>query len=239
MKPLLQTKDLRVGYTATFLPPISFEVRPGEIWAVIGPNGAGKSTLLRTLLGLQKPLGGGLERSPQLRVGYVPQRLGLDPEIPARVQDVVDSGLDRGWQFLNPLHGWRNRRRVRDAMHETQVDALARQSFSTLSEGQKQRVMVARAIVALPNLVVLDEPTSAMDMVAERRAFELVVELAERHDLAVVVVSHQLRVLRGFATHAIYLDREHGVIDIGSFETVCQNPRCVERFGDLLGAGHG
>lgn len=232
---LLEIDKLVVGYhRKPLLPPVSFKVQQGQVWGIIGPNGSGKSTLLKTLLGLQPPVGGGLIAHPELRIGYVPQRTSFDLAVPSRVRDVVESGLDRGWSFLDPLFVRKNKAQIAQAMKDTHVEELALQQYATLSEGQKQRVMVARALVSQPTLIVLDEPTSAMDATAERKMFELLAELRNARNLGVILVSHHLPVVGEFATHAVYVDRDNQVVEPGDIKTVCECSHCVARYGHVL-----
>jgi zinc transport system ATP-binding protein len=236
MAALVHAKSLAVGYNRkSILPPITFEVGEAEVWGIIGPNGSGKSTLLKSLLGLLKPVTGSLILGEGVKIGYVPQRTGLDLAVPARVVDVVRGGVDRGWSFLNPLYPIQHKAQVERAMEDTHVTTLAHQQFSTLSEGQKQRVMIARALAGDPSLLVLDEPTSAMDAGAERVMFELLGELRATRDLAILLVSHHLPVLGEFATHAIYVDRDKSFIQSGNIATVCACEPCVARYGNVLG----
>lgn len=241
MNILIKANKLVVGYARRgILPPVTFEVRQGEVWGIIGPNGSGKSTLLKSLLGLLKPIGGSVERLEGLTVGYVPQRTGLDLAVPARVIDVVRGGVDRGWSFIRPGYVRQQHESVARAMRDTHVTALSSQQFATLSEGQKQRVMIARAIASNPSLLVLDEPTSAMDAGAERKMFELLGELRESRKLGVLLVSHHLPVLGEFATHAVYVDRDEQFIEPGDIGHVCECSRCVARYGHVLtGQTHG
>ncbi len=232
---LLKADDLEVGYRRqALLPPVSFEIQERELWGIIGANGSGKTTLLKTLLGLLPPVAGESEQASELRVGYVPQRYGLDLSAPARVIDVVRQGVDRKWSFLNPLFVRSSAERVESAMRETDVESLASHQLSELSEGQKQRVLIARALVSDPQLLVLDEPTSAMDSQSERATFELIEKLIEAHDLAVILVSHHLPVLGEFATHAVYVDRDEDIVESGTIATVCECEACTNRYGHVL-----
>jgi len=232
---LLNICDLVVGYQRLpILPPVSFTVEKGEVWGIIGPNGSGKSTLLKTLLGLLPPVGGNVEKAEGLSVGYVAQRHGLDPSVPSRVVDVVSAGVEVGWSILNPLHIFKMRDSVEQAMRDANVLALRDQQFHQLSEGQKQRVLLARALASNPQIVMLDEPTSAMDQTAERDVFELLAELRQKRGIAVLLVSHHLPVLGEFATHAVYVDRDEQVMIPGDIETVCHCTECVSRYGDAL-----
>jgi zinc transport system ATP-binding protein len=234
---LLAARGLRVGYHGkALLPSLDFEVRVGEMWAIIGRNGSGKTTLLRTLLGLLPRVAGALERDvASCPIGYVPQRLELDLSVPMRCLDVVRGGLDLGWSFLDPRVPRRARLRIEQALRETETDAFVERPFATLSEGQKQRVLMARVLVTNPRLLVLDEPTSAMDAVAEEAAFELVARLQQARGLGVMVVAHHLAVLARRATHVVYLDADCGLVLAGPVGAVARHATFVEHYGQLFG----
>ena len=232
---LIEVENLVVGYQKTpILPAVSFAVEEGEVWGIIGPNGSGKSTLLKTLLGLLPPITGKVKLNANTRLGYVAQRHSLDPAIPSRVIDVVTGGVELGWSFLSPTHVIKSRERIQRAMTDADVLRLQDRQFNELSEGQKQRVLLARALASDPQMIVLDEPTSAMDQTAERQVFELLGELRKKRGLAVLLVSHHLPVLGEFATHAIYVDSDEQVMIPGDIETVCHCNECVTRYGDAL-----
>ena len=233
---ILTLRDLEVGYGGRpLLPPIQLELRTGDVWALVGPNGSGKTTLLRSILGLLPRVGGQLDwggRAPA--VGYVPQRTSLDGSMPARVIDVVRGGIDTGWTFAHPAYLWRKRAQVDSAMEDTSVTQLRGQQFSTLSEGQKQRVLVARALASSPRVLVLDEPTSAMDIDSERRTMELIDDLRTRRRLAVVLVSHHLPVVAAHATHLLLVDKDRRFVLGGPTGEVGADPECVSRYGRLF-----
>jgi zinc transport system ATP-binding protein len=234
---LIALRGLALGYGGrAILPPLDAEIRAGETWALVGRNGSGKTTLLRTLLGLLPRVGGRVERHPGLCVTYVPQRGDYDLTVPARVHDFVRAGLDRGWTFLRPGRVWRHRAAIDAAMAETDVARIAGARFAELSEGQKQRVLIARALVSDPQVLVLDEPTSAMDPVAERAVFELLDRLRRARGLALVMASHQMSFLPAFATHAIFVDRDHGVVRAGTAAEVASDEHFRSHYGDMTHA---
>ncbi len=234
--PILRADALIVGHGRRgILPPLSFAVRPGEFWALIGRNGGGKTTLLRTLLGLQPPIAGATERGAG-GLGYVPQRGDYDLSVPARVVDFVRGGVDAGWSFLDPLRTWRQRGAVRDALAATEVEGLARRPFARLSEGQKQRVLMARALVGAPRLMVLDEPTSAMDPINEQAVFDRLAALRDARDMAVLVASHQMNFVPRYATHAIFVDCDLGVALAGTAAEVAGHDAVRRHYGDLMNA---
>ncbi len=231
---LLTIKDLLVGHAGRpILPPVTLTVCAGEAWAIVGPNGAGKSTLLRTLLGLQPGIAGTMRRAP-CTIGYVPQRHDLDPTVPGRVIDLVRTGAEQRWSFISPLFPFQARARVERAMRDTRVLELAREDWRHLSEGQKQRVLMAQALAGEPRLLVLDEPTSAMDMAAEGVLFALLDELRLQRGLGVLVISHHLALLGKHATHLLFLDKDEGVVRAGPLAEVAQDPAFVQRYGLLM-----
>ncbi len=230
--PVLVLEELRVGYDgAAILPPLSCAILPGEVWALIGRNGSGKTTLLRTLLGMQPAVGGTFRWPSRAKVSYVAQREAGDLSVPGRVLDVVKGGLDRGWTFLRPLYRRHFTGALERALHDAECAELVRQQFAELSEGQKQRVLIARALVSEPELIVLDEPTSAMDPMAEASMLCLLRELQRHRRLAVIVASHQLRLLPEVATHAIFVDRVTQEARTGAVADITRDKRFEELYG--------
>src|SRR5207245_1306256 len=183
---LVPTRPLRlirwgravIGYRPPLLPPLDLAVRAGSTLGVLGPNGAGKTALLKSLLGLL-PLFAGrrvlpLERAP--RIGYVPQRDRLDMSWPLTVLDVVLMGRAN---LVGPIKRYSagDRSAARSALPEIGIGDLGDRPLHALSGGQHQKVLIARAVAANPELLVLDEPTSAMDPAAERMLLDLVERL--------------------------------------------------------------
>ncbi|MCB9520113.1 MAG: metal ABC transporter ATP-binding protein [Myxococcales bacterium] len=232
---VIELDQVRFGYGGeALLPPVSASIYPGELWVIVGPNGAGKSTLLKTALGLLRPLGGRVSRGGT--IGYVPQRSRFEDGVPGRSIDVVCSGAGRGWSFLRPWTGPATRTRARSVLREVGAEPQSQSAFATLSEGQRQRVAIARALVDRPDLLVLDEPTSAMDVVAEHRVMELLETLRRTRGCGVLMVSHNLPVVAEFATHALILDREGPLALAGPVAELGDRPEVVARYGDLFSA---
>ncbi len=173
---------------------VDLEVGPGAFFGIVGPNGAGKTTLFRGILGLLEPLDGHVERLTEA-IGYVPQRETLDPIFPLRVNEVVFMGA------YGRLSGWRSLSRAERELAHACLERVAmadhaRSSFSSLSGGQRQRVLIARALMVRPKLLLLDEPTSGVDRAAEARILEVLQDLNRRDGIAVLLVSHQLALVR-------------------------------------------
>jgi len=165
------------------LSEVNLTVDPGEIVTIIGPNGAGKSTLVRALIGLERPSAGRIERAPDLRIGYVPQRMKVEAGLPMTVR-----------RFLSLPH------RVSDAEAEaalarTGVQGMGGRQLSRLSGGQFQRVLLARALLARPQILILDEPTQGLDQSGMAAFYRLIEELRHETGVAVLLVSHDLNVV--------------------------------------------
>jgi ABC-type Mn2+/Zn2+ transport system ATPase subunit len=213
---LIRLERAVIGYRQPLLPPLDLAVSAGTTLGVLGPNGAGKTALLKSLLGLLPLIEGRrvlpLGRSP--RIGYVPQRDRLDMSWPLSVLDVVLMGRVR---LRGPIRRYtaKDRAAARDALGEIGIGDLADRPLHALSGGQHQKVLIARAIAAEPELLVLDEPTSAMDPAAERILLELVQRLKAAHNLSVVLVTHQLTAIPGFATDVALVDRERKLFEVG------------------------
>ena len=205
-----------IGYRTPLLPPLDLAVRSGSTLGVLGPNGAGKTALLKSLLGLLPLIEGKrtlpLGRAP--RVGYVPQRDRLEMSWPLSVLDVVLMGRVR---LIGPVKRYssHDRQKALQAMEEIGIADLARRPVFALSGGQHQKVLIARALAAEPELLVLDEPTSAMDPAAEQILLELVSRLKQAHNLSVVLVTHQLTAIPGFATDVALVDKERRLFSVG------------------------
>jgi zinc transport system ATP-binding protein len=212
---LIDCQQLRVGYRGrAILPAIDLRIGAAELWGVVGRNGSGKSTWFRTVLGLMPAIAGQVVRAPGLRMAYVPQRLQLDALFPVLARDVVAMGVERGWSFVLPRA--ERRARVDRALQRVAANELGEQPFRALSEGQKQRVLLARLFASEPNVALLDEPTSAMDAVAERETLRLLDALRREHGTTVIVVCHALGLVREIAEHMLFFDATGGGVISGS-----------------------
>jgi ABC-type Mn2+/Zn2+ transport system ATPase subunit len=190
---LIALSRVEVGYHGTtVLPPLDLTIDAGDALGVVGPNGSGKTTLVRTLLGLLKPVRGVItfpsKRRP--RFGYVPQRAAVDAGFPLTAFEVTLMGR---FGLSGPLRrpAAVDRQRARAALADVGATDLAERPFHALSGGQRQRVLVARALASDPEILVLDEPTTGMDLPSERAMLDLVRSFTAR-GIAVLLISHQL-----------------------------------------------
>ena len=178
----LSDVSLRIG-DSQILSHVSIGMQRGEIVTIVGPNGSGKSTLLRMLIGSLAPREGRITKAPGLRIGYVPQRLALDPTLPMTVARLL--GLRRKVTAAQ----------IEQALDEAGVAGLSRRQVSALSGGQLQRVMLARALLAEPDLLVLDEATQGLDQPGVAAFYRRIEEVRQSRGCGVLMVSHDLHVV--------------------------------------------
>ncbi len=171
---------------------VSFGIAPGEFTGLIGPNGAGKTTLLRVILGLQPATAGSVRVSGP--VGYVPQRLGIEPDTPLRVRDVVALGLD-GHRLGIRLPSRARRDRVDEMLAAVGAGAYASARIGELSGGEQQRVMIAHALISRPRLLLLDEPLANLDIASVHGIVSVLARLARAQRAAVLISAHDMNPL--------------------------------------------
>jgi zinc/manganese transport system ATP-binding protein len=208
MTPLLRLDDVSLGYDGrTVLEHVSFPVERGEFAALLGPNGAGKTTLFRGMLGLIPVLAGRIEHGFDRRAsppGYVPQKESLDPIFPLTAFEVVLMGAAARVAPLRPV-GRRRRRLAAECLARVGLADTGDEPFWSLSGGQKQRVLIARALAVEPELLLLDEPTAGVDAGAEAAILDVITRLNRDDGLTVVIVSHQLGMVREVVRSVIWV----------------------------------
>lgn len=196
---------------------ISLTLKAGEIVTVVGPNGSGKSTLLRTIVGAIKPTGGQINRKADLRIGYVPQKLHIDPTLPLTVR-----------RFLSLP------RRVSDAvaakaLQDAGAGDLSKRQMTGLSGGQFQRVLLARALLNDPHILILDEATQGLDQPGSADFYAQIAKVRQNFGCAVLMVSHELHVVMAASDRVICLNGH--ICCEGAPETVASAPEYRALFG--------
>jgi zinc transport system ATP-binding protein len=209
MKIQIEGRDLRLGYDGVCVcEGLSFAVRKGDYFCIVGSNGSGKSTLMRTLLRLKSPMGGELifsEECAPCRIGYLPQQGAHGRDFPATVREVVLSGCVGNEDFrLFPSKA--HKEKADGVMKRLGISELARRPFGALSGGQQQRVMLARALMATADLLLLDEPVSGLDPDAALRFYDTVEEL-NREGVTVIMITHDLPAVETYATAVLHMEK--------------------------------
>lgn len=200
----------------TLLDKVSFEIARGDIITIIGPNGAGKSTLVKCVLTLLPITSGSLWRHKGLRVGYVPQKLSLDPSLPMKVD-----------RFLSLAIVSKERRR--QALEHLKISHLLSHQMQSLSGGEMQRVMLARAIARQPDILVLDEPLQGVDVTGQIELYQLIASLRETLGCAILMVSHDLHLVMAQTDSVICLNQH--ICCQGKPESVSRHPEYLKLFG--------
>ena len=192
---LLSARGLGVRHgDLVILQEVDFAIEPGEIVTIVGPNGSGKSTLVRALIGLEPATSGTVTRRTGLKIGYVPQRLKVEAGLPMTVR-----------RFLS-LPGRVSDADAERALGHVGVDGLQDRQLSRLSGGQFQRVLVARALLSAPDILILDEPTQGLDQPGVAAFYRLLEQLRRETGVAVLLVSHDLHVVMSATDRVICLN---------------------------------
>lgn len=227
-KPIVEVKDLKVSYGQhVVLDRLSFNIHEGELTAILGPNGSGKSTLIKAILGLIDVQEGSIKilgknvHEVLDQIGYLPQRLHFDRDFPIKVQEFLRLSLNKNTPETA----------IMDVLGEVGLQAYKDNLLGELSGGQLQRILIARAILNDPKILILDEPEAGIDIEAERNFYALIHHLDQEHGMTVIMISHEVDLVYDFAEQVICLNKA----------LVCQGtPRKVlttEKLEELYGGG--
>jgi len=210
----LRGVEVHVG-SQTILSHIDLDVHPKEIVTLIGPNGAGKTTLVRVVLGLMK-FSGTRKLKPDIKIGYMPQKLELNPQLPITVK-----------RFLK-ISG-ANDKQLAQRMAQTGIEAIAHHPMQSVSGGELQRVLLARALVQNPELLVLDEPAQGVDVIGQAEMYSLINKIKNELGCGVLMISHDLHLVMAQTDRVICLN--HHVCCHGHPDHVSHDPAFIELFG--------
>lgn len=231
---VIEVAGVTLGYGQYLvLERADFRIGAGEFWFLLGPNGTGKTTLLKGLLGLLRPQAGAFRFHPALRqrqrLGFVPQSAPLKPIVPTTVREFVLLGLVGIKVDHRELS-----ERIEQALEKVGLQGMGRRDYWSLSEGQRQRVLVARALARRPVLLVMDEPTNGLDVAAETALLDYVAKLHREERLTVLFVSHRLATAARYATHvALFGNRS---VETGPTATILNRGNLERVYGIDVGS---
>lgn len=212
--PLIQIRNINVRYgNHLVLERISLDLNPGEMLSIVGPNGGGKTTLLKVILGTRpfengmvQVLGKSPESIPPGRIGYLPQLDASRTRFPIRAFDVVMMGRLAALRHRKMADD--NHSAVRQALAEVGMLSEQQSPFRTLSGGQRQRVLIARALAMDPAVLILDEPSTGLDVVSQEDFYRTLARLKQERDMGIIMVSHDIGVVSGYVDHIACLNRQ-------------------------------
>jgi len=223
-RPLISLQSISKSFAdKPVLQNISITLNRGEITTIIGPNGAGKSSLVRIILGLVQADSGILERAKGLIIGYMPQKIKIDPTLPI--------STCRFLQLANASH-----KACHKALDLVGIPEVKSTPFHKLSGGEMQRALLARAILKNPDLLVLDEPVQGVDLSGQNELYGLIGELKNKLNCGVIMVSHDLHLVMSATDHVICLN--HHICCQGRPEQVTQDPAYLDIFGETALYSH-
>jgi len=236
---ILSSDRLHFQYNGVeILSDISFHIESGDYVGIVGPNGSGKTTLIKLALGFFKPTMGRIElfgQSPDQftdwqKVGYLPQKASyFSPYFPATVKEVVSLGLLSKKRFPKRI-GKHDDKTINDVLSLMDITSIKEKLIGELSGGQQQRVLIAKAMVNEPELLILDEPTTALDPEGREKFFDTLRNLNEKKKLTTIMVTHDIGTIGKYASKLMYIDKK--VVFFGGFDNFCASPEMSSYFGE-------
>ncbi len=204
---LIQVRDLSIGYDGkTVVSGLNFDINKGDFFCIFGENGSGKSSLVKAILGLKSTASGHIhfEKGFSRRdIGYMPQKTQIQRDFPASVTEVVISGC-QGSMGLRPFYGKAEKQKAARALERLGIADIKKESYRSLSGGQQQRVLLARALCGADKMILLDEPTTALDPLATAEFYRLISAL-NQSGITVVMVSHDISGALRYSTSVLHL----------------------------------
>lgn len=232
MNPIIKCEHTDFGYeNHDAVIDLNLEIYPGDYLCVVGENGSGKSTLIKGMLGLLKPTGGSLSVADELKrggIGYLPQQTAAQKDFPATVQEVVLSGtLSR--RGNRPFYSRAERKLAAHNLERLGIEHLKQKCYRELSGGQQQRVLIARALCATEQLLILDEPITGLDPSAIQDFYHLIKKLNKEDGITIIMVSHDIGNVISQANKILHLHRR--VLFCGTAEAYRQSVAGKEFLG--------
>ncbi len=204
---LISVDNLSVSFGAKpILKDISFDIEMGDILAIIGPNGAGKTVLVRTILGLNKTFTGQVVWHTRPETSYVPQKISFEKNFPLTVKEFFLLELGQGNSFWFPSA--KSLTEIKSKLTEVRAEHLLNFRLCDLSQGEMQRILIARSLLENPQIVFFDEPASGIDIGTEETVYTLLHSLHKKNNLTMVLISHEINIVYRFATKVICLNKE-------------------------------
>lgn len=206
--PQLICKNLTLGYDSRVISEnINLQVNKGDYLCIVGENGSGKSTLMKTLLGLQQPLSGQVvfaDGFSRKQIGYLPQQTPVQKDFPASVEEIVLSGF-LGSSGLRPFYSRSQKKEARQIMTRLGIYDKRFRFYRELSGGQQQRVLLARALCATKEMLLLDEPVSGLDPAASDEMYSIIAQLNREENITIIMVSHDIAASVKYASHILHM----------------------------------
>jgi zinc transport system ATP-binding protein len=218
LQPLVDVQN--VAYSdgqRSILHDINLQLHPGEIVSIVGPNGAGKTTLIKLIVGLLQPTQGRIHYQGNISIGYMPQRLPIDPLFPLTVQRFMRLGQTCSDEAMDKM------------LHEIGIDGIRHSLLRSISGGELQRVLLARAMLRQPQLLVLDEPAQGVDLLGQGEFYDLIAGMRDKHHCAILLISHDLNIVMARTNIVVCLN--HHICCKGNPEVVTQDPAFAALFG--------
>lgn len=191
---IIEVKNLSLGYNnKTVLKNLNFNIEENDFLCIVGPNGSGKSTLIKGLIGLITPIKGKViyKNLKQNFIGYMPQEVKVDSNFPASVYEIVLSGtLNK--LGIKPFYGKKEKEKANEALKILNIGNLKDKSFTELSGGQRQKVLLARSLCATSKLLILDEPSNNLDSQSKKELYKTVIDLNKNNKITVIMITHDL-----------------------------------------------
>lgn len=238
MSVILKANKIYVNYGKTqALRDISFEINEGDYIGLAGPNGAGKTTLIKAILGLIPLTSGEMELFGQSqkkfsawqKIGYLPQKSAVISTLfPATVEEILMLGILPSKKWPKVIDK-RDHERVNKILEQFKISDLRKKMISELSGGQQQKILLARALISKPQLLILDEPSTALDPESRESFFQIISNLNQQENIAIILITHDTGYIGQYAKKLLYLDKK--LVYFGKFSEFCTSTDMGSYFG--------